>query len=301
MADVIKSSKEKKDHKSLARRASGVLSKQSKVLTLASLERALLSQFPASDAESWDKTGILVGDPLVLVNKVAVSLDVTPESISAASKVGANVLLTHHPAFIDSPESFLPASSQASYAGSLVWQAIKSNIALVSFHTSLDVSVRAQRVLPGMLGLDFKRVLLPLSHARSKGYGQLCSFSKSNSMTLAQFSARCTSVFARAPRVWGDFSRELTTIVTCTGSAGNVAYEALRAKADCLVCGEIKYHEALELSQTGLCIVDLGHDVSELPLVPVLTHAVVQAGVPDERVLMLDQSEAWMHPETLRV
>lgn len=63
----------------------------------------------------------------------------------------------------------------------------------------------------------------------------------------------------------------------------------------------MKYHSALELSQAGLAVIELGHDVSELPLAAVLAEALMGAGVPDERIVMIDQSENWWYPEAVRV
>lgn len=163
------------------------------------------------------------------------------------------------------------------------------------------MSVRAQRVLPGMLSLTFQQVLDPIPGSREKGYGQLCTLGEDDGLTLGQLAARCTSVFGRAPRVWGDFPRELDRVVTCTGSAGDLGRACLRAQVDCLVCGEIKYHDALELSQAGLAVVDLGHDTSELPLAAVLAAAVENAGIPGDLVTVLDQGDNWSYPETVRV
>lgn len=285
----------------LARRASGPLSKQAVAMTTGALEQALLAEFPAADAEPWDRTGMTVGDPARLVSGVAVALDPTVEAIEAAAERGANVLVTHHPAFLAAPDSFMPASSVAANPGAGVWRAVEQGVSIMSFHTALDASARAQRVLPGMLGLSFQRVLVPIEGSRAKGYGQLCALGEDDGLTLGQLAARCTSVFGRAPRVWGDFPRELDRVATCTGAAGDVPRAALRAQADCLVCGEIKYHDALEFSQAGLAIVDIGHDTSELPLVAVLAAAVEAAGVPDGMVSVVDQGENWTHPETVRV
>ena len=175
-------------------------------------------------------------------------------------------------------------------------------VALLSYHTALDVSAQAQRVLPGMLNLQFRSVEVPLASSKRKGYGQRCTVRAGDGpLTLGQLAARCTSVFARQPRVWGDFSRELERVVTTTGSAGDVAATALHDQVDCLVCGEIKYHEALALSQAGLTIVELGHDTSELPLAAVLAAAVEGAGVPGELITIIDQGDNWSYPETTRV
>lgn len=301
MVATKKNQKDGKNREGLARRASGVLSKPANPITTGALERALLAEFPAADAEAWDRTGMTVGDPARLVTGVALALDPTVEAIEAAASRGANVLITHHPAFLAPPSSFAPASSTAANPGAGVWRAVERGVSLLSFHTALDVSVRAQRVLPGMLSLSFQQVLEPIPGSQDKGYGQLCTLCEDDGLTLGQLAARCTSVFGRAPRVWGDFSRELDRVVTCTGSAGDLGRECLRAQVDCLVCGEVKYHDALELSQVGLSIVDLGHDTSELPLVAVLAAAVESVGIPGDMVTVVDQGDNWAYPETVRV
>ena len=301
MVAAKRSHKDDKAQKGLAQRASGLLSKQGIALTTGALEQALLAEFPAADAEPWDRTGMTIGDPARLVRGVAIALDPTVEAIEAAAERGANVLVTHHPAFLAPPDSFMPASSVAANPGAGVWRAVERGVSVMSFHTALDVSARAQRMLPGMLGLSFMRVLAPIDDSRSKGYGQLCALGEDDGLTLGQLAARCTSVFGRAPRVWGDFSRDLDRVATCTGAAGDVGRASLRAQADCLVCGEIKYHDALELSQAGLAVVDLGHDTSELPLAAVLAAAVESVGVPESMVTVVDQGENWTYPETVRV
>lgn len=292
----------KKREAGLSTRASGPLSRQVPTMTVGALEAALLKDFPAADAEAWDRTGLTVGDRAQVVAGVALALDPTVHAIREAAARGCNVLVTHHPAYLAAPDAFSPGESVAANPGAGVWQAVQSGVSLLSYHTALDASVQAQRVLPGMLKLSYKGVAVPLGSARRKGYGQRCVPRPSEAhLTVGQLAARCTSVFGRAPRVWGDFGRELARIVTCTGSAGEVAASALREGAECLVCGEIKYHDALALSQAGLAVIELGHDVSELPLVAVLAAAVEGAGIPGDRVTVIDQGENWAYPETTRV
>ena len=286
----------------LATRNSGVLSKPGAPLTVGALEKALLRMYPAEDAEEWDRTGLSVGDPADLVRGVAVALDPTVAAVRAASAAKANVLVTHHPAFLEPIGAFMPAESVAQNPGALVWEAIKEGVSLLSFHTALDVSADAQSMLPGMLNLKLQGVLDELPGARGKGYGQVCGVSDTDgSLTLAQLAARCTSVFGRQPRVWGDFDRRLDLVVTCTGSAGDLGRLCLRRGADCLVAGEVKYHEALALSQAGLAIVELGHDVSELPFAAVLASAVRRAGVHEDDIKVLDQGGNWTTPEATRM
>lgn len=264
------------------------------------LEAELLKRFPAKDAESWDRTGLLAGDPDEEVRGIAVALDPTVEAVRAAQALGANVLLTHHPAFLDAPGAFGPARAGEAGPGAVVWEAVRSGVALMNFHTALDVSAPAQEMLPRMLGLRFQRVLEPLAGDAGKGYGQVCEPADEGGTTLRQLAARCVAVFGKHPRVWGDMDRRLSSVVTCTGSAGDLDEKCLAEGADCLVCGEIRYHHALAASQAGLAIIDLGHDVSELPLCGVLAQTLTDLGFPDESVAVLDQGDNWNIPEAIR-
>ena len=284
----------------LAKIAKGSLSKPSVTMTVGALEAALIAEFPLTDGEAWDRSGLSVGDPARLVEGVAVALDPTVDAIEAAADAGAHVLVTHHPLYLQPPATFAPASSVAANEGAGVWAAISRGVAVMSFHTCLDVSTKAQRVLPGMLGLRFERVCVPLPDTAGKGYGQVCSF-EGSPLTLGQLAARCTSVFGRAPRVWGDISRTLERVVTCTGSLGEVGQVARAQQADCVICGEVKYHDALALSQAGLDIIEIGHDSSELPLATVLAATVESLGFSDGQVLIIDQRNNWTYPETVRV
>lgn len=286
----------------LAKRNSGTLEKPQVPLTVGQLELALLKRYPREDAEEWDRTGLLVGDPAALVTGVAVALDPTKAAIEAAARAGANVLLTHHPAFITPPCAFSPSFDVAHSSGVSVYTAAAKGVALINFHTALDASVEATRMFPRMVNLQFEKLLNPLPTDADKGYAILCSVrGEDQPFKLSHLAARVTSVFGRPPRVWGDMDNVLNSIVIGNGGANAVVDECLEAKVDCLLCGEVKYHFALNAAQAGLSIVEIGHDLSEFPLCALLAQAAVDAGVPQERVTMLDQSTNWTYPDPTRV
>lgn len=279
------------------------LAKPSRDWTLGALEEALLDRFPTKDAESWDKTGLIVGNRALPLEKAAIALDPTPQAIREAAELGANVLITHHPPFISAPDSFEPEASVAMSPGAGVWAAIETGVALMCFHTALDVSAQAANMLPSMLSLAFTgAVVSPSCDEGRRGYGQISRVpADQRPLTLAGLAARCLSVFGRVPRVWGSPDRELKLVVTATGSAGPCGCDALAAGADCLICGEVKYHDALDLSLAGLCVIELGHDVSELPLVVVLAQTLVSLGVPEGKLTLIDQASNWWVPDAIRI
>jgi putative NIF3 family GTP cyclohydrolase 1 type 2 len=289
----------------ITKRASNLLSKSPKVLTVGTLEEALLRQFPADTAETWDKTGLIVGERAQLVGKVAVALDPTVEAIKQAAAIGANVLVTHHPPFINNPGTFEPAPSSAANPGAAVWAAITNRVALMCYHTACDVSAPGQMALCAMLGLEHKgKVVCPVEGHKNLGYGTLCRVplaQNAEGVTLATLSARALSTFGRPPRVWGDPDAEITTVVCSGGSASGVWRAALEAGAQVLVTGEMGYHNALDAAAAGMATIELGHDVSELPLCAVLAEALSRAGVEQDNIKLLDQSNNWWTPEAIRL
>ena len=174
-------------------------------LKISQIEKLLLKKYPKKTACDWDKTGLLVGDSKQKLTKVAVALDPTIEALRVAKKNGCNLLLTHHPAYLGKLEEFKPADSTAFVDGAVVYEAASFGIALMNFHTALDVSVEGLSVLPKLLNLKQLKVLNPvdgLSQSKSKlGFGKICSLKTSDkSMNLEQMAARCKSVFGRSPR-----------------------------------------------------------------------------------------------------
>lgn len=286
---------------SLDRMQTGSLSTNDRCLTVGDLERALLSRMPAADAAEWDRTGMFVGSPLDTVAGVAIALDPTIPALDEAYQCGANVLVTHHPVFRDAPDLFLPSSVQGHTPGAVVRHAIERRMSILSFHTALDVSVEGLDALPALLRMTPIEVLEPLEPGSAKGYGRICvPLDSETPLSLRYLSARCVSVFGSLPRVWGAEDRTLSRIVTSGGAASDFVGPCLDAGIDCLVCGEVKYHTALDASLSGLSIIELGHDVSEFPLCALLAAHVEEAGVSSSCITMVDQKNRWYTPESSR-
>lgn len=270
-------------------------------MSVSDLEHALLRMFPSDTAESWDLNGLRVGNPSDEVRGIAIALDPTVDAIEDAHTAGANVLLTHHPVFLDAPTKIVPESATGAMAPqTCVWQAIRDGVSLMNFHTSLDVSHNAAEILPELLHLVYQGTVLPIDD-RGLGYGQLCTLrDMDRPMNVGQLAARCVSVFQRQPRVWGSLDGAISHVVTATGSAGNLLQTCVERGYDCLVCGEVHYHDALAASQAGLSIIELGHDVSEIPLCAVLVAAVKSLGFRNGSLIYVNQSSNWTVPETVR-
>ncbi len=288
-----------------------------KHITIGKFENAMLKKFPREFAEAWDRTGLLVGNPEEEICGIAVGLDATHLAIKQAKEHGANLLLTHHPLFLEPPASFKPEISGAPDVGAAVYEAISSGVAVMNFHTALDFSPEGACALPNRLGLQVNELLLkkhegqelsfvqektPMAQRLEKdrfcafGYGSVCEFPQA--VSAGEVAKLCEERLGRKPRLWGSPTRALTNCVCAGGSGAEICEPALSSGIDCVIVGEIKYHIALAFAQAGLTIIELGHDVSELPLVrilkesatDVLSCAIDAACVP---IIELEQNDYW--------
>ena len=101
----------------------------------------------------------------------------------------------------------------------------------------------------------------------------LCS--SPEGLTLGSLAVLAADTLSITPRIWGNPDLGLGRVATATGSAGSLVGDVLATGAQALVAGEVRYHDALDAVEAGLAIVELGHDVSEWPLVGLLKDAIV--------------------------
>lgn len=89
---------------------------------------------PLAWQESYDNSGLLVGDSSTEVKGVLISLDCTEEVVEEAIKKGCNLIISHHPIVF----SGLKRITGANYVERTVIKAIQNNIVLYACHTNLD-------------------------------------------------------------------------------------------------------------------------------------------------------------------
>lgn len=126
--------------------------------------------------------------------------------------------------------------------------------------------------------------------------GALCTAPEP--LTLEELAVTAAASFGVTPRVWGSPGTRLTRIATATGSASSLIGDVLACGAQALVAGEVRYHDALDALEAGLCIIELGHDVSEWPLVSLLHRAVAGIdGIDKDSLFVLESRPGWWTPQ----
>ena len=120
---------------------------------------------PSPYQESYDNSGLLVGDPEAEVQQVLITLDTTEEVIKEAINLGCTLIISHHPIIFKG----LKKLTGTTYAERVVIEAIKNNIALYALHTNFDnVQAGVNKAIARRLELNNTKILSPKTGILSK-------------------------------------------------------------------------------------------------------------------------------------
>lgn len=113
---------------------------------------------PKSYQESYDNSGLIVGDPNTNITNILVSLDCTEAVVEEAIQKKCNLIVSHHPIVFKGLKKF----TGSNYVERTVIKALKNDIALYAIHTNLDnVMGGVNFKIASKLGLEGVKILSP--------------------------------------------------------------------------------------------------------------------------------------------
>jgi dinuclear metal center YbgI/SA1388 family protein len=114
---------------------------------------------PSNYQESYDNSGLLVGDANAEVSGVLVCLDVLETVVEEAHNLGINMIVAHHPIIF----SGLKRLTGRTYIERVVIKAISYGIAIYAVHTNLDNVLQGgvNERIGQQLGLENTKILAP--------------------------------------------------------------------------------------------------------------------------------------------
>jgi len=125
----------------------------------------LESWSPRAYQESYDNSGLLVGDPDATVTGILVSIDCTAEVIREAKAKKCNLVVSHHPIIFKGLRSL----TGKTYVERAVIEAIRNDVALYAIHTNLDnVRTGVNNRIAERIGLKNTQILSPTTNTLSK-------------------------------------------------------------------------------------------------------------------------------------
>ncbi len=355
--------------------------------TVRDLTKILEEYFPLRLAAEWDNCGLQIGSLNQPLTRALIVLDLDQEIIDHARKIGADLIITHHPLFFSSLKSI----NYDSFRGRIIRDIVKAGIAIYSVHTNLDAGERGlNQILAETLGLHhiepldefyveklYKLVVyVPLSHTSkvrdsilnagaghigryqdcsfkvqgtgsfrplegSQPYigeqdlfeeveedrletivpaslleqtlkamreahpyeevafdvyplqikGQVHSFGRigllPESMVLDDLCIRIKEVLSlNHLTIAGDLTRKVRKIGVVSGAGASLINQARKKGCDVVLTGDVKYHEAKDAVESGMIIIDAGHQGTEKIMAPYLCSLLT--GEVKKRELMIE-------------
>lgn len=125
----------------------------------------LESWAPTSLQESYDNSGLIVGDPTDEVNAAIITLDVTEEVVDEAISKKCNLIIAHHPIIFKG----IKRIGRSHWIDRCLRKAIKNDLAIYAIHTNLDnVHTGVNKRIAEKIGLQSLSMLQPKHSTLSK-------------------------------------------------------------------------------------------------------------------------------------
>ena len=219
----------------------------------------------------FDNTGILIGDRNREVSCALLALDCTPAVVEQARQLGAQLIITHHPVI------FHPLKRVNEDA--VVYQLIRSDIAVISAHTNLDIAQGGVNdALVNAIGLRDCRGLELLNEQTGAWLGRIGTLPEP--LSPEAFAAHVKSCLNAASVKFAAAPRAIHTVALCSGSGADCLDAAISAGADALLTSEVKQHEYLAAAAAGISIFDAGHfDTEDIVIEPLRDYLAKE--IPD--------------------
>ncbi len=228
-------------------------------------------------ALSRDRVGLQIGNLDSDIKTILVTLDVTRDVVEEAAAKEASLILSHHPLIFTPLDTIL--SSKTGEREILVL--VEKGIASYCAHTNYDF-------MPGGLN-DYEAGILELENTKiideqpddeaywveaksgGAGNGRLGELKKPESfkdfIKRLEEKLKINGLRWMCDSIINVDSIKIKKVALACGSANSLTEKFSGIDCDVIVVGEIKYHNALKIADSGKLLIELGHGISEKPAV----------------------------------
>ena len=191
--------------------------------------------------ESWDNSGLIIGDMNREVSQIVVSLDIDETMIGEAKE--DTLFIVHHPLIFGK----LTQLDFSKYPSNLIEKMILKKQSLIAMHTNFDQTHLNKYVFEKVLGFKMENEAPFVCMTRGEwNYKELLELLKD------KFGLPTLKVVGKKEKI--------TSIAMTTGAGASLID---MVDADCFLTGDIKYHDAMKALSEDLMMVDIGHYESE--------------------------------------
>lgn len=236
--------------------------------TLATIVDLLHSWYPPESAEPWDAVGLVSGDPASEVRRIMFAVDPTLEVALEAARWDADLLVCHHPLFLQPVHSVARLTPKARTLGILD----DAGCALLAAHTNADrARFGVSESLALALGLQELAPLDPDQPGSETGIGRIGTVAETTLQGFADLVAQVLPRTSKGVLVGGDLGRRVRTVALCGGAGDSLLDLVARTDADVYLTSDLRHHLSSEFLQwNGPALVDVAHWAAEWTWLPVV-------------------------------
>ena len=211
---------------------------------------------PLSYQESWDNSGLQVGDRNADVHAALLTIDVTESIVDEAINKRCDLIISHHPLLFHGLKHLTGETPQER----CVEKAIRHNIAIYSSHTAMDAYIHGvSGKIADKLGINHYQILCPTTE-QNIGLGVIGTLN--NPMNSDDFIRFVQDVFDCSLRYIEPPTKQINTVAICGGAGAEFIKQAINQKADLFITADMKYHE-MQAALGKIGVIDLDHWTSE--------------------------------------
>lgn len=227
-------------------------------MTISDIINAINDFAPLNLQESWDNSGVQVGDCNAGCTGALLCVDVTPVVVAEARERGCNLIVAHHPLLFKGLKSITGATP----VERAVIEAIRAGITIYSAHTSLDSAPGGiSHEMAEKLGAQVVGVLAPSPGDDKVGLGVVAQLPAP--LSRDEFAALVKSAFGSPVcRCSAGTGEPISRIAMCGGAGGEFIPAAKAAGAQAYLTSDVRYHDFVDHGN-DIFIVDIGHFESE--------------------------------------
>lgn len=211
---------------------------------------------PKDLQDSWDNSGVQVGNLDLELKKIFICLDVTDQVIDQAGQAGANLIIAHHPTLFKAKKSL----SYDDFISKKIIDALKNDMVIYASHTAIDVNENGlNKYVFSKMGFESQGKIEVTEDPH--GYGD---FSNIEEESITEISERIKDNLAIDHIVYyGPLDKKVKKVGLVTGAGASFIDQVKDLAIDLFITADVKHHDAMDFVEQGISVMDLGHYQSE--------------------------------------
>ena len=226
---------------------------------------------PLSLQESYDNCGLNVGSPDDEVHGVLLCVDVTEEVVDEAQRLGANLIVSHHPLLFHPLRQVVDSNA----AERIVRRCLIDGISLYAAHTNLDAAPQGMSYRLGrLLGLENMAVLEAHPQVEGAGFGVVGTLAEE--WVMEKYLREVKRLLGcGAVRYSALCCERVRRVALCTGAGASLIEQAVCAGAQLYVAADFKYND-FYTPDRRIVVADVGHFESEYCAIELLSDVITK-------------------------